>query len=52
MTGAPRSLLRDARRVILGAVRRVNAGAISPQQARTEIEAGLLAIPQVDGDAE
>jgi hypothetical protein len=34
--------------VILGAVRRVNDGALTPAQARTEIERGLtpLAAPQ------
>ncbi len=38
--------------VILGAVRRVNAGAISPEQARAEIEAGLRALPRVDDGEE
>jgi thiol-disulfide isomerase/thioredoxin len=45
-------LHEDQAAVILGAVRRVNAGTISPEQARGEIEEGLLAIPHVDGDAE
>ena len=45
-------LHEDQAAVILGAVRRVNAGTISPEQARGEIEEGLRALPHVDGDAE
>ena len=33
-------------RVILGAVRRVDAGSLTPAQARTEIETALAALPQ------
>ena len=36
-------------RVILGAVRRVDAGSLTPAQARTEIETALAALPQDHG---
>jgi thiol-disulfide isomerase/thioredoxin len=37
--------------IILGAVRRVNAGQQTPQQARAEIERALRALPPPDDDA-
>ena len=36
-------------RVILGAVRRVDTGSLTPAQARTEIETALAALPQDHG---
>ena len=36
-------------RVILGAVRKVDAGTLTPDQARTEIETALAALPQDHG---
>jgi thiol-disulfide isomerase/thioredoxin len=36
--------------VILGAVRRVNAGSVTPQQARIEIESGLEGLPQAHAE--
>ena len=36
--------------VILGAVRRVNAGSVTPEQARIEIESGLEGLPQAHAE--
>ena len=36
--------------VILAAVHRVNAGAVTPEQARTEIESGLEGLPQTHAE--